>query len=101
MKVHFIAVKVSIIRGAHALVEPKCPVRFDPGLFVRKEQISLSGIFNFSLLRTTCLISNYTSIKVHTVSSSTSKKLFRPVSMFSSPRQIKAVISEPENSFCK
>lgn len=32
VKVHFITVKVSVIRSAHALVEPERPVRFDSGL---------------------------------------------------------------------
>lgn len=32
VKVHLVTVKVGVVRGAHTLVEPKRPVRFDSGL---------------------------------------------------------------------
>lgn len=38
VKVHFITVKVSIIRSAYALVEPERPVRFDSGLWDEEEE---------------------------------------------------------------
>lgn len=38
VKVHFITVKISIIRSAHALVEPERPVRFDSGLWDEEEE---------------------------------------------------------------
>lgn len=45
VKVHFITIKVSVIRRAHTLIEAECPVRFDSGLQHEEEY-------------TTCVIRN-------------------------------------------
>lgn len=43
VEVHFIAVEVGVVRGAHALVEAERPVRFDSGLRRREESRVRNG----------------------------------------------------------
>lgn len=37
MEIHLVTVKVSVVRGAHTLVETERPVRFDSGLWIWEE----------------------------------------------------------------